>query len=52
MVHVWQCSAVQCRNVDRLMALLIEGLLWAAGQIMQVARSNGTSELGIESIQE
>lgn len=45
MVHVWQCSAVQCRNVDRLMALLIEGLLWAAGQIMQVARSNGTSGL-------
>jgi hypothetical protein len=48
-VHVWQCSAA---HVDRLMTLLIEGLLWAAGQIMQVARSNGTSELGIESIQE
>jgi hypothetical protein len=44
--------AVQCRKVDSMMTLLIEGLLWAAGQIMQVAQSNGTSKMGIESIQE
>jgi hypothetical protein len=44
-----QC--MQGRIADRLITLLVEGLLEAACQIMQVAQSNGTSKLGIESIQ-
>jgi hypothetical protein len=47
-----RCRAVQCRVVDRPITLLVEGLLEAACQIMQVTESNEPSKLGVESIQE